>query len=380
VLIVAIFGVGAAIASSGLLYRLALWTATRATGFREQVLTLAISGFILGPAVPNATGRMALAASAVGELAEALAYRPGSAVAGGLAMAALVGYGQMVAAFPTSSSIALLAFALLPEAARADLTWAGWAVRAAPLHLVLLVGLLAVVLWTTWPWETGRSRPRIEQALALQRALLGRISRTEVVVGLTALALLVGFATQGLHGIEPAWLTVAAFVILAASGVMTVDTLRGINWSTVLLLGMLAGLGNVFTATHLDTWLSSAVVGSVGGLTNVPLGFVLGLALICVVLSLVLRWQAAGPVIVVGMLPVARVAGIDPWVVAMVTLTASNTFFMPYQSTIYMALYDGTGGRLFRHAQMRPLSIAYALLVLVGLAISVPFWHRMGLL
>jgi hypothetical protein len=80
------------------------------------------------------------------------------------------------------------------------------------------------------------------------------------------------------------------------------------------------------------------------------------------------------------MLPVARVAGIDPWVVAMVTLTASNTFFMPYQSTIYMALYDGTGGRLFRHAQMRPLSIAYALLVLVGLAISVPFWHRMGLL
>ena len=53
---------------------------------------------------------------------------------------------------------------------------------------------------------------------------------------------------------------------------------------------------------------------------------------------------------------------------------------MPYQSTVYMALYSGTGGRLFRHDQARPLSVAYALLVLAGLAMSVPFWQAMGLL
>ncbi len=108
--------------------------------------------------------------------------------------------------------------------------------------------------------------------------------------------------------------------------------------------------------------------------------FVLALAILCLALSLVLRWQAAVPIIIVALSPVARTAGIDPWVVAIVTLTASNTFFMPYQSTIYMALYSGTGERLFRHAQVRPLSVAYAFLVLAGLAISVPFWRTLGLL
>ena len=55
-------------------------------------------------------------------------------------------------------------------------------------------------------------------------------------------------------------------------------------------------------------------------------------------LSLVLRWQATVPLIVIALAPVASGVGIDPWIVAIVTLTASNTFFLPYQSTIYLAL------------------------------------------
>ena len=380
VLVVTTFAMGAAIASSGLLYRLALWTVARASSFRGQVATLGLSGLILGAAMPNATGRMALAASAVGELVEALGYEPGSDRAAGLALAALVGYGQMVAPFLTSSSVSLLAFALLPEASRADLTWAGWAVRAAPLHLVLLVGTLAVVVWGGAGHATKRSPERTERTLALQSALLGHFTRNELVIGLLTVGILVSFATQPLHGVDPAWVAVAGVVVMAASGAITVDTLRAINWSTVLLLGMLAGIGDIFTTTRLDLWLANLVVGSVGGLASERLAFVLGVAALCLGLSLVLRWQAAVPVIVVALAPVARSAGIDPWVVAIITLTASNTFFLPYQSTIYMALYDGTNGRLFRHAQARPLSIAYALLVLVGLAISVPYWRAMSLL
>ncbi|MBV9326690.1 MAG: anion permease [Chloroflexi bacterium] len=382
VLVVAVFTVGAAIASSGLLYRLALWSASRTASFAGQVLTLGVSGAVLGPAVPNATGRMALAASAVGELADALGYEPGSSTASGLAMAALAGYGQMVALVPTSSSVALLALALLPDTARADVTWIGWGVRALPLHLVVLGGLLATTLWISRPWQSGRSKDRMVKALTLQRALLGRLSRSEAVAAVTTLALLVGFATQPVHGVDPAWLCIGAMVVLAACGVLTVDTLRTVNWSTVLLLGMLAGLGSVFTATGLDAWLGSVVVASVGGLASLPVVFVLGLAVACIGLSFALRWQAAVPIVVVAMSPVARAAAIDPWIVAIVTLTASNTFFLPYQSTIYLALYDGAGARqgLFRHAQFRPLSVAYALLVLGGLAISVPFWHSLGLL
>ena len=77
--------------------------------------------------------------------------------------------------------------------------------------------------------------------------------------------------------------------------------------------------------------------------------------------------------------PVATALGINPWVVGMIALVATNTFFVPYQSTIYLALYYGAG-ESFDHAQIRPLAWAYAGAVLLGVAVSVPYWRALGLL
>ena len=121
ILVVSMFAVGAAVAASGLPYRLALWSVARGTGFVGQVMTLGGAGLVLGAAVPNATGRISLVASAITELAEALGYQPRSRAAAGLAMAAMVSFGQMVAPFLTSSSSTLVAFALLPETSKASL-------------------------------------------------------------------------------------------------------------------------------------------------------------------------------------------------------------------------------------------------------------------
>ena len=79
-------------------------------------------------------------------------------------------------------------------------------------------------------------------------------------------------------------------------------------------------------------------------------------------------------------MPVAGAAGIDPWVVAIIALIACNGFWVPYQSTMYLALYHGTGGYLFSHAQARPLAVAYGVLTLLALCASVPLWQAMGLL
>ena len=116
VLVVSVLAVGGAIASTGLLYRLALWAVTHTGGgFVGQALSLAVVGLAVGPAIPNATARITLFAPAVSELAEVLRYRAGSRAAAGLAMAVHSGFGQMTAAFLTSSTTALLVYAVLPE-------------------------------------------------------------------------------------------------------------------------------------------------------------------------------------------------------------------------------------------------------------------------
>ena len=377
ILTVTVFCVGAAVAGSGLLYRLALWIVARAGGFRRQVVALGIGGAVLGAALPNATGRMSLVASAVAELGEALRYETGSSPAVGLAMAAYLGFGLMVAPFITSSSTGLLALALLPESSRGQLHFASWALRAAPLHIMLLVGLLGFIIWRYSPKgghsETGAG------VLRVQQMLLGHPSSRERIAGWVTVGMLFGFASQPLHGADPAWVSVIAFVLMAGAGVITLETLRNVNWNAVLLLGVLASMAEVVSSTRLDTWLGSVISKALGGISAAPVLFVAVLAALSIALSLVLRWQAAVPILVLALSPVASSAHIDPWVVAVVALTATNTFFMPYQSTIYLALYTNGGSKMFMHSQARPFAVAYAIVTVVGLLVSVPIWHAMGL-
>lgn len=381
VLVVSVLAVGAAIASSGVLYRLALWTVAHIRGgFPGQVLALSLAGVLMGPTVPNATGRVTIIAPALRELVEALGYAPRSRAAAGLSMAALIGFGQMAAVFLTSSTTAVLVFAVLPPSTRRGLDWVTWAVYAAPPNALLLLGLIGAVMWLYWPGaEVDRQPGQPRSSLELQRALLGPTSRKEWISLAVGAGLLLGFVTQPLHGADPAWVAVLALTVLAATGVVTAGTLREVNWSFALLFGILASITDVFAGTRVDRWLAQKLIGAVADLTAIPVLFIAVLTLLCFAMSLVLRWQAAAPLITIALGPVAAEAGISPLVVGLVALIACNGFFLPYQSTTYLALYHGTGGELFTHAQARHAALAYGVLTLLALAISVVFWRLMGL-
>src|SRR5206468_8893311 len=61
VLVVSTLAVGTAIASSGLLYRMALWVVANARGgYPGQVVGLGVAGMLIGPAASDATSRVAL--------------------------------------------------------------------------------------------------------------------------------------------------------------------------------------------------------------------------------------------------------------------------------------------------------------------------------
>jgi di/tricarboxylate transporter/CRP-like cAMP-binding protein len=386
ILVVSTLAVGGAIASSGLLYRMALWVVANSRGgYPGQVVGLGLAGMVIGPAVPNATSRVALVAPAVTELIDALGYRPGSPASVGLAMAVLIGFGQVVALFLTSSTTSVLVYAVLPEATRASVSWGSWVLRAAPTHLILFGLLAAFIVWRYAPRSgSDADAPRQRQgggnALALQRAILGPPSRHEIVAMAITAFILVGFSTQPLHHVDPAWIGVLALAVLAGTGVLAPNGLNSVNWSFALLSGILTSMSDVFADTQLDRWLADLATRLVGGLASTPIAFVAALTILCYALSLVMRWQAAAPLLTISLAPVGLSAGVDPWVIALIALMACNGFFLPYQSTTYLALYHGTNGRLFTHRQARPMAIAYGVATLVALCASVPVWRAIGLL
>ena len=102
--------------------------------------------------------------------------------------------------------------------------------------------------------------------------MLGRLTRNERISFVVGAGLLLGFIAQPLHGIHPTWIAVFAFAALGAMRVITVNTLRSVNWSFALL-------------------------------------FVAALTLLCFAVSFVLRWQAAAPLITIALAPVAGAPG-----------------------------------------------------------------------
>ena len=382
VLVVAVLVFGGVLVSTGVLYRLALGIVGRARGgFAGQAAALALAGVALGPAVPNATGRVAFLAPALAEVIEALGYAPGSRPAAGLALAALVGFGQMGAVFLTSSTTAVLAHAVLPGEVRAGVGWVGWAVCAAPANALLLAGMLAALVWLYRP-ASGRARaggPR-SGALAMQRALLGRpVARGAHPSGDGRRAppeLRDAAAPRDRPGL-------AGRAGARAAGCGRPGDGRHASRGELELRPPLRHAGQPARRAGRDRRRPLAR-RSRRPRDGWPRGrardFVGGLAVLGGAASLVLRWQAAAPHPHDRGVARRQAAGISPLVVAVVATIACNGFFAPYQSTTYLALYHGTGGRLFDHRLARPAALAYGAASLLALCASVPVWRWMGLL
>ena len=377
-LVLSVLAVGVAVGNTGLLYRAALIALTRApTAYAWRVLVLALVGILVTPTIPNATSRVALAAPIVREVAEALSYQAGSRAAAGLGLAALVGFGQMAGLFLTGSSVGLLVHGLLPPETRAQFGFGAWFLAALPVHLVLFaLAIGAIVVWYRPEVTTEEGARR----LALQRAVLGRTSRAEWLSLTVLVGLVAGFLTEPFHQIDPSWWGVAALVLLVQGGVLDATTLRtGVNWSFLIFFGAITSLGSVFSALQIDRWLAELLATPVGALAATPTLFCIGLALAGFALSLVVRWQAAAPLLTLVATPAASAAGIHPFLVALIALVATQAWFLPFQSTLYLAIYHGSG-ELFSHTQARRLALVWGPMVLLALVTAVPVWRWMGLL
>lgn len=382
ILIVSVLIVGAAIARTGLLYRFALVAASRMRGgFAGEVTALMCAGQLMSPAVPNSTGRVIMIAPMLRELIEALGYAPKSRGAVGLAMAALVGFGMMIATTLTSGTTTLLIAAVLPAETRRTVDWISWTVDAAPFNAILFAGLLGTIIWFYGPrrGSRGRGGGRL-RSLALQRALVGPMSREEKIALAVAAGLLAGFLSQPLHHVEPGWVAAIAVGVLATAGLVDSDTLRTVNWNFALLFGVLISLVTVFDRTGLDHWTSGRISGALGDIAASRLEFLALLVALCFAISFVMRWQAAAPLVTITLAPVAGAAGISPIIVGLIATMACNNFILPHQSTNYLSLHEGTGQLLFTHAQTRPLAIAFSLWVLVAALSCIPVWRAMGLM
>jgi len=378
-LIIGVLGITASLQSSGLLFRLALYILRCfPLTYRGQALGLSLSGTSITTFIPESTCATAIAGPIILALSDSLGYERRSRGSAGLAMVALLGFGHMGPFFLTGAAENLLAWGLLPEATRAHITWGSWALAALPLGLVTF-GLVFTLTLLLFPPEF---QPTISRGLIeTQIEALGRPSRAEIINGSVVIAAMIGWITAPYHSIDVAWIAMSGLAILLATNLLDRETFRaGINWDFLFYLGAVLSLTSVVQQLHIDKWLIDQLAPLLVPLAEKPTMFLLMVALAIFAARFILPSFPLVSLLTLTVVPIATQAGMHALPLVLVTCMAVTVWFLPYQSTTYLALYFGTKEKSFSHAQVRLLAWSYGAIYLIAVLIAIPYWRWLGLL
>jgi len=373
-----VLGIAAAIAESGLLFRAGLLLVRRMPpGLFLQAGTLLLTGLILSPLLPQNAGRAALLspiALAVAEAAKLKNREPAAAVLG---LAAWIGSTPLMFWFMNGSSLCLLAWGLLPDAEREQFGWIRWFLTAAPLGVFVSFGALVMLFLVLRP---RRLPPPERQRVEVQIAVLGPPSRREYAMIAVLALTVVGFAVGGAVGLDSGVVPVLGVLAAVVTGNFDRRSLAGLDWNFLIFNGIALSIASLTIALGLDKVAADALGANLGMLATSPLAFVLAIAVLNLVVRLALSQNQAILLMGLSLIPVAANLGINPWIVVITLLSTSVMWFLPNQTNSYLVALSASEERLYSPAQGRLVAFGYAAVTLLGLAVTVPFWHLLGLL
>jgi len=378
-IMVCAFGMGAIATKVGLIKRIALATLKIfPASFPGQIIGLLTSGFVVSPLIPSQTAKGALATPLAMAIGDTLGAQRQSKPDAGLFAATFVGYNLLGHGFLSGSFSHYALLAILPQNFQ-GVSWMDWFVWSLP-WLAVIFGGMALCLILFWRPAQKLALPKGFAAEQLRR--LGPMTRQEKIVAVVLCSALLLWMTERVHGIESSVVAIAAVSALIGLGLMTaMDFKTGIDWPGVVLIGCVLNMAPVIRALKVDGFIAKALAPQISGIMSSPFTMLMAYILTIYVLRfIIINMTSLTTMLLLVLIPTVVPLGVHPWVLLFTGYAASNVFLVPYTSTQYMCAQSATSWQMARHGQVFPASACYQLLMLVGAAVSIPYWKWLGLL
>ena len=374
-----VLGLGAAITSSGLFYRLSLQLVRFfPLNYYWQIVALGFMGMVVMALIPQQSARTAIISQMLVNLSESLGYKNPSKASTGLFVASFLGLGQLGFLFLTGSTTSLIAWGLLPPDVREQFTWGYWFLAALPPTLVVV----AIILCSTMFLYRPESKPQVSYKMVQnQLEVLGSLSQKEwITLGVLCFTV-VGWLTVSYHGIDGAWISLISLCVLINTGVLGWGMLKkGIDWELLIYMGATLSIPILLTQAKIDEWLVSLASPVILPFLDYPaLSFII-IALIAYAVKLVFTSFLTVVTLTVALLPLSVDLGISPWIMAMIILVGSEVWFFTFQVDWHTLAYSTTEGKGFSYPLMYRINPFYALAYIVALIAAIPYWRYLGLM
>jgi anion transporter len=374
-----VLGLGAAITSSGLFYRLSLQLVRFfPLNYYWQIVALGFMGIVVMALIPQQSARTAIISQMLVNLSESLGYKNPSKASTGLFVASFLGLGQLGFLFLTGSTTSLIAWGLLPADVREQFTWGYWFLAALPPTLVVAVIVLASTMFLYRPESKAQVSYEMVQN---QLGVLGSLSQKEwITLGVLCFTV-IGWLTISYHRIDGAWIALISLCVLINTGVLGWGMLKkGIDWELLIYMGATLGIPILLTQAKIDEWLVGLASPVILPLLDHPALSFIAIALIAYAVKLIFTSFLTVVTLTVALLPLSIDMGISPWIMAMIILVGSEVWFFKFQVDWHTLAYSTTEGKGFSYLLMSRINFFYALAYLVALIAAIPYWRYLGLM
>ncbi|WP_413205025.1 SLC13 family permease [Rhodospirillum sp. A1_3_36] len=320
--------IGGAMAHTGLGDRMAARLVPLVSGsFRRSVVGTMLFGLSLTFMMPSAMGRVVLIIPIVTALAVHLGYTKGTKGHRGLVMAGVLG--TFMPAFTVlPANVPNNVFLGTVEAMLgAPPTFATYLLLHFPVLGLGKLLLLAPLLILRY-----RDRPDPDQVAGLVAVppLAGRERRLALLLALA----FVLWATDGIHGITPAWvgMVVALFCLAPGSGLLPDKPLKSMSFEPLFYVAGIVGMGAVAHANGLGAWVAEHVLAVLPLEPDAPAQTFGVLSAVSVVTGLAVTLPGIPAVMTPLTDTLAAATGWSSWAVVMTQVVGYSTVLFPYQA------------------------------------------------
>jgi len=374
-----VLGLGAAITSSGLFYRLSLGLVRFfPLTYYWQICALGFMGVVITALIPQQTARTAISSQMLLNLSESLGYKTPSRASTGLFAATFLGLGQLGFLYLTGSTSNLLAWGLLPKDVRAQFTWGYWFLAALPPTLVVIAIVVVAIIFLYRPESKSQiSYKMVENQLEI----LGPVSGHEWITLAMLVFMVGGWLTFSYHKIDSAWISLIGLTVLINTGVLGWGMVKkGIDWEMLIYLGATLSIPAVLTKAKIDQWLVGFISPVIMPYVDRPAIAFIMIAVFIYALKLVFTSGLAVVTLSIVLIPLAVEMQISPWIIIMLILIATEVWFFPFQVDWHTLASATTEGKGFSYRLMSRINPIYALAYLLALIAAIPYWRYLGLI